>query len=225
MQREAAQPKGNRAQGDQPTSQPMHATRQGEVRRNPSSDQKRVRRENQRKVATVLNTDAWRLNPGDNISMPNGRTMKVHRVRQHETSPHHVYVDTDGGTTVSGRGDKFTVVPANAQQQSSPGYGTPGGNSNKMPFDPQSSGGTNTAPKGANSCPSCQGKGTLGRQGDHYTCTRCGYQESFGGAGGKTFSDSPRNVQIRSSYTTVNGSGMSVIARRAQTVLAQEETK
>lgn len=176
-----------------------------------------------RKQATVLSADAWRLNPGDSIQTPNGRTMKVQRVRPHETSPHHVYIDTDGGTTVAQRTDRYTVVPHNSQQQATPGYGTPGGNTNTLPFDPQASGGSNAPAKGSNQCPSCKGNGTLARQGDHYTCSKCGYKESFGGAGGNAFSDSPRQVQVRSSYTTVNSPGMSVIARRARAVLAQEE--
>lgn len=289
MEHQGARPKGTRAQGDQPTSQPMRATRQGEIRRNPSTDQLKARRSNQRKVAlpqghvscdscgksgppvlgegtasncgscgsynishsipvgehgdaasyakptkmtgaktaTTLNTDAWRLNPGDAIRHPSGRTMKVQRVRQHETSAHHVYVDTDGGTTLSKRTDRYEVVPHNSQQQSSPGYGTPGGNTNKMPGNPQGSGGNNQAP-GKTKCPSCGGNGTLRRQGDHYTCSKCGYQESFGGAGGKgnagqAFTDAPRQIQTGSSYSTVNSSGLSAIARRARAVLAQEE--
>lgn len=183
-------------------------------------------KDSSRKTATVLNTDAWRLNPGDNIRMPNGRTMKVHRVRPHETSGKHVYVDTDSGTSLAERAQAFEVVHSNAQQQSLPGYGTPGGNSNKLPFDPQSSHGTNVADTGGStgaSCPACKRKGTLQRQGDHYTCSACGYRESFGGAGGHAFSDAPRRVQTSRRYSTINTSGMSAIARRAREVLAQEE--
>lgn len=189
-------------------------------------DKTKIRR---RVQATILNTDAWRLNPGDNVRMPNGRTMKVHRIRPHETSNAHVYVDTDSGTSLSGRYDPFEVVHSNAQQQSLPGYGTPGGNSNKLPFDPQSSHGTNAAPDtsaapGAQTqCPACKKKGTLQRQGDHYTCSSCGYRETFGGAGGRAFSDAPRRVITSRQYSTINTSGMSAIARRAREVLAQEE--
>jgi ribosomal protein S27AE len=349
MQHEAARPKGDRAPGDLPTAVPMRATRQGEIRRNPSSDQKKVRRANQRRVAvygdendgwaratypeqyghnpdddvygycnhcysdehtttthgehaweygsdamrsrpdefssrsnsprcqataigydcrgheghpgphigmdntrwtehdasrrkavmnetsaktaTVQETEAWKLNPGDNIRMPNGKTMKVHRIRPHETSSKHVYVHTDGGTSVSERNSKFQVMPVNNQQQSLPGYGTPGGNTNRQPFDPLTNNehsknqhGDNAA-KGGNNCPSCGGKGTMQRQGDHYVCTRCGYKQTYGGAGGHNFSDSPRQFQVGSSYNTVNTSGMSAIARRAQEVLAMEENK
>ena len=371
MQHEAARPKGNRAPGDQPTSQPMHATRQGEVRRNPSTDQKKARRENQRKVAvygdedgwqratyqeqygrdpdegwcghcdsdqhstlnhrhdpdyegmgpdaarwspdhnasrkvavvnpapmnpnrercpstdrwdgscmfseghdwtceylggdedsraehafeepgpdaarwkpehnasqrkavmsqrkiaTQFDTQAWKLNPGDNVRMPNGRTMKVNRVRPHETSGHHVYVDTDGGTAQVGRNDAFHVVHKNQQQQSLPGYGTPGGNTNRLPFDPQTNneGGPKSDNQGGKDCPSCGSKGSMQRQGDKYVCSRCGFSQTFGGAGGHSFTDQPHQLQNTSSYSTINTSGMSAIARRAHAVLDQKETK
>lgn len=199
----------------------------GEVRawQNSRPDDDRARETNDwrgheaSKTATVVNTQAERLNPGDQIRTPNGRTMKVNRVRPHETSMKHVYVDTDGGTTVSERSAAFEVVPRNSQQQSQPGYGTPGGNSNSLPFDSQS-GGSNTAPSA--SCPQCGGNGTLVRQGDHFTCSRCGYSESFGGAGGKAFSDSPRVVRV-SAYSSVNNPMMSVVARRATDLLNQED--
>lgn len=173
------------------------------------------------KQATVLNTQAWQLNPGDAIRMPNGRTQKVTRVRPHETSMGHVYVDTDGGTALAKREDAFQVVPMNSQQQSLPGYGVPGGNSNTLPGDPQS-GGSNTAP--SSSCPVC-GRGNLVRQGDHYVCSRCGYKEQFGGAGGKAFSDSPSQVVRTSTFHTVNGTTMSAVARRAAALLNQEESQ
>jgi ribosomal protein L37AE/L43A len=187
------------------------------------------------KTATILNTDAWRLNPGDNITMPNGRTMKVQRVRPHETNNHMVYVDTDGGTTLAERAQRFQVRPHNSQQQSSPGYGTPGGNTDKIHGEEDVKG-NNEMPhspsKESNQCPSCRSKGTLQRQGDHYTCSKCGYRESFGGAGGHAFTDSPRQVIPRgqelhnrreAQYSTINTSGISAIARRARALLAQEE--
>jgi hypothetical protein len=164
----------------------------------------------------VLDTNAWKLNPGDQIKTPNGRTQKVVRIRPHETSANHVYVDTDAGTTLAERNDSFQVAPRNSQQQSLPGYGTPGGNSNRLPFDPQSSG-DNSAP--TSKCPNCGGPGTLRQAGDHYQCSRCGYQEQFGGAGGAAFSDNPSVVRT---FSTINHF-QPALARRAAALLSQED--
>jgi len=264
MQHEAARPKGNRALGDEPMSQPMGARSRGQIARNPSTDQKKVRRSNtikrvadfnesgaawvpghvscsscghtghpvlgdgtgancarcgsysvsKTKTATVLPpTRAEFLNPGDDVSLPNGKTVKVQRVRPHETSGKHCYVDTDQGTTMVERGSPFQVVPRNNRQQSMPGYGTPDGNTNRLPDE---KGGTNAAP--SSKCPVC-GTSGLTRSGDHYMCSRCGYKESFGGAGGNTFSDARSIVRT---FSTINGNTQSAIARRAQQVLTQE---
>lgn len=215
MQHEAARPKGNRALGDEPMSQPMGARSRGQIARNPSTDQKKVRRSNTiKRVATVLPpTRAEYLNPGDDVSLPNGKTVKVQRVRPHETSGKHCYVDTDQGTTMVERGSPFQVVPRNNRQQSMPGYGTPDGNTNRLPDE---RGGTNAAP--SSKCPVC-GTSGLTRSGDHYMCSRCGYKESFGGAGGNTFSDARSIVRT---FSTINGNTQSAIARRAQQVLTQE---
>ncbi len=169
------------------------------------------------KTATVLDTRAEMLNPKDQIKTPNGQTQKVVRVRPHETSAKHVYVDTDGGTAMVERGASFQVVPKNSQQQSLPGYGTPGGNSNRLPGDPQN-GGDNSAP--TTKCPNCSGPGTLARQGDHYSCSRCGYREQFGGAGGHAFSDNPSVVKT---FSTINSTTHSAVARRATALLNQSE--
>ncbi len=169
------------------------------------------------KQATVLDTRAEMLNPGDQIRTPQGQTQKVNRVRPHETSAKHVYVDTDGGTALVERGASFQVSPRNSQQQSMPGYGTPGGNSNRLPFDPQASG-DNSAP--TTKCPNCSGPGTLARQGDHYSCSRCGYREKFGGAGGHAFSDNPSVVKT---FSTINSTTHSAVARRAMALLNQSE--
>lgn len=165
------------------------------------------------KTATVLDTRAEMLNPGDQIAMPNGRTQKVTRVRPHETSAKHVYVDTDAGTALVERSSGFQVAPKNSRQQALPGYGTPGGNSNTLPFDPQT-GGSNAAP--SSKCPNCGGSGTLMRKGDHYVCSRCGYAEQFGGAGGATFSDASSVVRT---FSTVN-QFTPAVARRAAALLA-----
>lgn len=169
------------------------------------------------KTATVLDTRAEMLNPNDQLQMPNGRTQKVLRVRPHETDGHHVYVDTDGGTTLVERGAAFKVVPKNSQQQSLPGYGVPGGNSNHLPGDVQN-GGDNSAP--SSKCPNCGGPGTLARQGDHYSCSRCGYKEKFGGAGNHAFSD---NSSVVRTFSTINSPFQSAVARRATALLNQSE--
>lgn len=287
MEHEAARPKGRSTWDDEPSTQPMRPSARGQIARNPSTDQKRVRRANNRKVAdwtpghvtcsscgftghpvlgdgtgancarcgsysvtktrpaptggtpypdnsrylhqgdyqrsaakqaTVQDANAEWLNPGDTIRVPNGKTQKVQRVRPHESSADHVYVDTDGGTAVVRRTDRFQLVRDNQQQQSLPGYGTPGGNTNALPGDTQTSGGSNEAQ--SNDCPVCGGKGTLARQGDSYVCSRCGYREKFGGAGGHAFSDSPQTVRT---FSTINRPLQSVIARRAQQVLDQKE--
>lgn len=170
------------------------------------------------KTATVLDTRAEMLNPGDQIKTPNGRTQKVQRVRPHETSAKHVYVDTDGGTALVERSAGFQVAPKNSQQQSMPGYGTPGGNANQLPFDPQSGNATNSAP--STKCPNCGGPGTLAQKGDKYACSRCGYTEAFGGAGGNAFSDASSVVRT---FSTINSGTQSVVARRAAALLNQEE--
>jgi len=174
-------------------------------------------------IATQFDTQADRLNPGDQIRTPTGQTVKVLRMRNHETSGNHVYMDTDQGTSVVRRKSPVSIVPHNSQQQELPGYGTPGGNTNQLPMDAgnvgpskQTPGGSN-APKNAD-CPVCGGKGTLHRQGQNYVCSKCGYRENFGAAGpgeGYNFTDMTQQLRGQSS--------LSAIARRAQEVL--EATK
>lgn len=287
MEHEAARPKGRSTWDDEPSTQPMRPAARGQIARNPSTDQKRVRRANNRKVAdwtpghvtcsscgytghpvlgdgtsancarcgsysvsktrpaptgaqpapdnarylhqgdygrmaaktaTVRDTQAEWLNPGDQIRTPNGKTQKVLRVRPHEQSAAHVYIDTDSGTAVVRRSDRFQVSPDNNQQQSLPGYGIPGGNTDSLPGETQL-GGTNNAT--STECPVCGGHGTLARQGNNFLCSRCGYRESFGGAGGHAFTDSPQTVRT---FSTINTPLQSVIARRARQVLDQKET-
>lgn len=232
MDKAAAVPKGNRAPDAESTREPMRAgvRRGNEVRRSPSTDEKKAKRLQSK---GTVNPGVWaeRLSPGDQIQLPNGKTQQVLRVRRHETSSNHVYVDTDGGTVPVERRQPFTVVPHNSQQQSSPGYGVPGANSNAHPFSGHGGpGGSNQA--NSTQCPNCRGNGTLARKGDHYACSRCGYVERFGGAGGLAFSDQksqvtnlPRSTQPRvNSFATVNGPLTSAIARRAREVLEQEES-
>lgn len=262
---EGAVPKGNRAPDPESTRERMGPQRVATPRRNPSTDQKKVRRQiglqqssGQRTAALercvackgsgceqdtrpcptcggsgshvamrveATTTENWaeRLNPGDQISLPNGKTMKVNRVRHHETDSQRVYVDTDGGTALVDRRKTFSVVPHNSRQQSTPGYGRPGGNSNTMPFGGHG-GQSGTNERGATTqCPSCGRNGTLQQRGSHYQCTHCGYQESFGGAGGSTFTDRESIVGAPSRDRGGLNPTASLIARRAREVLAQEE--
>jgi hypothetical protein len=175
-------------------------------------------------VSTQFDTQADKLNPGDMIRTPTGQSVKVLRMRNHETSPGHVYMDTDQGTSVVRRKSPVQVVPFNSQQQQLPGYGTPGGNTNSLPMEKGDSqhgpGGSNAISPGDNDCPVCGGKGTLHRQGSNYVCSKCGYRENVGGAGQApnsfNFTDMPQQLRGTSSLK-------SAIARRAQEVL--EATK
>jgi len=174
------------------------------------------------KTATQFDTQADKLNPGDMIRTPTGQTVKVLRMRNHETSGGHVYMDTDQGTSVVRRKSPVSIVPFNSQQQEMPGYGTPGGNTNQLPMDkgnvgPGGNGPATNAPgKSGTDCPVCGGKGTLHRQGQNYVCSKCGYRENFGAAGpgeGYNFTDMTQQLRGQSS--------LSAIARRAQAVLDQ----
>jgi predicted RNA-binding Zn-ribbon protein involved in translation (DUF1610 family) len=173
------------------------------------------------KTATVTHSKAWQLNPGDQIRLPNGRTQKVTRVRQHETSQGHVYVDTDGGRALAKRDDVFEVVPHNSAQLGTPGWGIPGGNTESTP------GGTphETAMAPSTQCPTCGRNGSLRREGDHYVCSHCGYREQFGGPSGHALTDSPRQYQVAAAYSTINGSTKSAVARRAEAMLNQKENQ
>lgn len=172
------------------------------------------------KISTQYTVRADQLRPGDQVRVPTGQTTKIKRVRRHETSGKHVYVDTEGGTTVVPVDEMFESVPQNARQLEVPGYGVPGGTSNRLPFDPHGPGGSNVPTE--TTCPVCGSKGTLRRTGDHYTCSKCGYQENFGGAAEKGYSSSQ---QVIRTFTSNNRKTASAIAKRAQQVLEQEENK
>ena len=180
-----------------------------------------------RKIATQFDTQAWQLNPGDQIRNEIGQVMKVQRVRPHETSFNHVYVDTYQGTTLARRGDSFTVAPHNSRQQSMPGYGNPGGNANYLPMDAYQHNNslTTAVPAGhsphggggnALTCPSC-GSHTLALRGDHYLCSRCGNTMGVGSASGHQFGNQTSIINVSSIQHT------SAVGRRATALLNEGE--
>lgn len=172
-------------------------------------------------LATVLDTQAWKLNPGDQILLGNGQTSQVRRIRQHETSPTtHVYVDTDMGTAVVPREKGFRLAPANTRQQSLPGYGTPGGNSNTLPW--MGNNGTTPA-SGGGKCPHCGH--TMVRRGNAFVCTNCGNTQAQEGAQGVNFTSMPRVLSPRrasNKYSTVNQPHLSVVATVAAAMADKE---
>lgn len=150
-----------------------------------------------RVTATQYESTADRLNPGDNIRLPHGNTVKVRQVRKHETSGQHVYLDTDQGTSVVRRNDPYVIVPANYSQQELPGYGTPGGTEDNLPGQSSGAswGGQNFEQSKSAKCPMC---GTLmSRQGSNFVCPRDGFSQGSGGAGGSDFytDNAPQSVQ------------------------------
>lgn len=157
------------------------------------------------KTATVFDTQAWRLNPGDQIRQDGtNQVMQVQRVRPHETmGGTHVYVDTDQGTTLVRRNDSFVVAPHNSAQQSVPGYGIAGGNFLQN---------VNTTPAADAKCNACGQHGTLVRSGDHFVCSRCHNTTSMGGAGQHQFGN----------QTQIIASNLTAVGRRAAALLANE---
>lgn len=137
------------------------------------------------KTATVLDTTADRLQPGDSVLGPTGQTLRVKRVRNHETSKNHVYVDTDQGTTLAERGQSFKIAPHNTVQQEVPGFGIPGANSNSTPFGRDHGQGASNQ-VGSGTCPNCGASGSMTRRGGTYVCSRCGYHEQTGPLGNDT---------------------------------------
>jgi len=136
-------------------------------------------------------------------------------------------MDTDQGTSVVRRKSPVSIVPFNSQQQELPGYGIPGGNTNKLPMDPGNVGPSKQNPSGTNqagadrTCPVCGGKGTMARRGQSYVCAKCGYRENVGAAGpgkGFDFTDAPQRLMNQSSLDR-----KTAIARRAQEVLDTTE--
>lgn len=178
------------------------------------------------RTATVLNTQADKLNPGDQVLLQNGQTSQVRRVRPHETSPStHVYVDTDQGTTVVQRTKGFQLAPTNSRQQMLPGYGNPGGNSNQLPWHGSPAGNAG-AGSGAPTCPN-DGSRMLQR-GTEFVCPKCGHTAGQGGASGANFTSAPRILNPRGaskSYSTVNNPQLSVVAKVASAMADKENNR
>lgn len=102
--------------------------------------------------ATRLPTQIERANPGDSMRTPQGQTVKIDKVRPHETENDKVYVDTDMGTSIMSRGTDVDLVPHNSQQQELPGSGSPSGNAGHLPGAGQGAGGKGMTGK-APTCP------------------------------------------------------------------------
>jgi ribosomal protein S27AE len=169
-------------------------------------------------TATLLDISADRLQPGDSILGPTGQTMRVKRVRNHETSNKHVYVDTDGGTTMVERAHNFKIAPHNTTQQETPGFGIPGANTNSQPFS-RDHGQSNQV--SSQTCPNCGATGSMTRRGGTYVCSRCGYHEQTGPLGeGANLLDSERVIKSFSSLDRPTA-----IASRARAVLNPLEEK
>jgi ribosomal protein S27AE/preprotein translocase subunit YajC len=166
----------------------------------------------QARTATVLKTHVERLQPGDAIVTPTGQTVKVKKVRNHETQGDHVYLDTDAGTSLVKRQTEFSISPHNTIQQEVPGFGVPGANTNANPYG-RDHGQTNQVSSG--DCPNCGAKGSMSRRGGTYVCSRCGYHEQTGPLGpDATLMDSDRVIKT---FTSLDRK--SAIARRAHEVL------
>ena len=170
--------------------------------------------------ATVVHTDADKLQPGDAILGPTGQVVRVKRVRNHETNNKHVYVDTDAGTSLVERRHQFQRSPHNTVQQEIPGFGIPGANTNTVPFgrSPGKEGPGNAVSQSA-PCPNCGAPGSMVRRGGTYVCSRCGYHEQTGPLGpNSNLLDSERVIKTFNSLDRT-----SAIARRAREVLTTLE--
>lgn len=102
--------------------------------------------------ATRLPTQIERANPGDSMRTPQGQTVKIKKVRPHETENDKVYVDTDMGTAIMSRGTDVELVPYNSRQKELPGSGSPSGNVGQLPGSGRGAGGEGMTGK-APHCP------------------------------------------------------------------------
>lgn len=192
-------------------------------------------------VATVLDTQVERLNPGiDHIRTPTGQTSEVINIRPHPTDGAYVYLDTDLGTTRVKRGTPIQVVPQNTQQQELPNIGDPaGGNTGELPFSgrtPSGQGGSAGDSLRNEPCPNCGRTGTLAMHGGFYECSNCGHKFPAGKQpGGMAFSDQkdwagqPRERRSEAPLTNIWSSRYadpnrrSAITARAHQVLGTTE--
>lgn len=118
----------------------------------PTQELRPLRQSQNSRTATVLTTQIERANPGDMLRTPQGQTVKIKKVRPHETEGDKLYVDTDQGTSVMSRGTDVDLVPYNAQQRELPGSGIPGANTGMMPGAGSGAGGEATQ-RQAPTCP------------------------------------------------------------------------
>lgn len=209
-----------------PVQEPMRGQQPG-VRRNPSTDQKKVRRKMQRKCAAcaapsagccdscgctltseagVRTTDAERLLKGNVIRMPNGQHVRVMGPpRRHETSGNHVYIDTDIGTQLVHRNKQLNTLTGPEEGDEGP--------TDTRQTQPWRNPSANENPANFN-----QGQESLRqvrRQGDPRAVNPPKEREQFGPRG-------YRPVPVRMSrYHTVGG--VSVIASRARTLAKEED--
>ena len=164
-----------------------------------------------RKTATMFDTRADKLNPGNHIyNAETGKTTEIVNLSLHPSSGKHVILKSKDGVVTVPREQMFQVVPVNSAQQSSPGYGRPA----------QGDAG-NTLKE--TTCKRCGRKGNLVQKGGVYVCKFCENVEQ-GGAGGLFYSSQPDVIRT---FTNKNNNRRtaSVIAQRARQVLDLEENQ
>jgi len=242
VQQEAARPKKLRVQDQESTTQESMLGSQPSVRRNPSTDQKKTRRQMQRAQktacaacqrpsagpcdtcgctlvvqATVLPTNAEGLQQGHVLRLPSGQRVKVKSLRPHENSRDHMYLDTDIGTAVVHRKAPFNVMTGDAASRGVP-FKQPGNRETPGNFNTELGESTDRqqAPAAAGKCPNC-GKGPLVNHGGKMRCRNCGYASSGGD------SDFGEPGYRRPATSAYQHDGRSAIARRAQSLV--ERTK
>lgn len=245
MRHDAARPKKLVAEDQQSTAQEPMRGSQSTVRRNPSTDQLKKRRQVQRSrksstlqacaacagpsdgscgacgctlitTATVLPTNAERLQSGHVLRLPSGQRVKVKAIRPHENSGQHVYLDTDIGTSVVDRKAQFHVMQGDAAERGAP-FKQPGNRETPGNFNTNLGESTDKqqAPAAAGRCPNC-GKGPLVNHGGKMQCRNCGYASS----GGDSDFGEPGYRRPTTAYVH---DGRTAIARRAQSLVERTQ--
>jgi hypothetical protein len=187
----AAKPKGLRSSDDEPRTVPMRPREV--VQKNPTTDQKRVRRQmarNQR-TATEIPSSADKLRPGDVIRGPNNTTVTVKQVRLHKADSSKVLVDTESGTLVVPRSQAFTLVPVNNRQRELPDQGpVAGAPTTDLPMGGKGQQDPSQGHQG-DQCPVCGARMQLRRASGNalYVCPRDGYSVQANGIGAATDPD------------------------------------